>query len=102
MKVGYLLGGLLLFTNAAWVYYALNNGVTLDHQATELGHQRQSVQLLSAILSEAHQLHGPDAFKQWVKANYPDAMVKENGENLEIQDFRFHFRGDTLDRVEPL
>ncbi len=74
----------------------------MAHKSTELVHQKKSIQLLAAMLPEAHQFHGPEAVKQWVKAKYPDAIVKQDAENLEVQYIRLHLTGDTLDRVEPL
>lgn len=95
------IGTALVLSNAFWLYDSINRSVAVDHQATELVRQRARVNLLTQLLLEYPREADASQAYAVLKARFPDAVVKLEGDTVEFGEMRFEHGNGKLQRVVP-
>ena len=93
------LAAALLLTNGAWLYWAIDSSVTIDHHATEVKRQKARVDLLRALLVDYPREVDAATAYQRLRERYPDQLVKVSGDTIELGGMEFEHDRAGLHRV---
>ncbi len=93
---------LLLGTNAWWLGRDIDRGVSRAHADQALSTNRRALNLLSSLLVSLPRGITADSAFAYLKAVYPEEVVKLDGAVVEIGDILLRFEGDTLVQASPM
>lgn len=96
-----VLAGLLVASNAAWIYVTMDQSVTIEHHASEFNRRGDQVAALTRLMvTYRREAEASEAYRR-LQTAMPRRIVKLAGDTVEVDEFSFVHQSGRLVRVVP-
>lgn len=94
----YAVLAVLIASNSAWAYLAVDHGVTDSYSDVSHQETRQQLALMKRLMPDAAQPTRADVVAL-LRRSHPDALIVDDSTGVSIRGLRFEFEGDRLARI---
>lgn len=95
----WIFAGLLVLTNALWVYITLDNGVTITYQSDEIGYQKEAIKILASLVRELPRKGNAQEVYKILSSRYPDTLIKLEGDTVDLENVSLVYSNGVLTHV---